>query len=416
MALYGDLTHDSRVRREAATLAGAGYDVTIVCLAADTVDRAPDLPASVRVLVVRPTRSSIVPGSPNPFFKPSAGRLAALVSRLRWLRDYVRNVRAWGRSVLEATGPVDLWHVHDFTALAGVAPRLAAHVPFVYDTHELYLEIGTARRLPRPARILLRAYERRLVRRAAAVVTVNASVAEILSSRYRPKRIEVIHNCPERWSLPSPRPALLREAATIPVDSAVILYHGALFDDRGIEQLFAALLAPGMERAHLVLMGAGDQRETYVATADQPAWGGRVHVLDPVPPFELLTWVASADVGAMPIRPSTLNHVVATPNKLFECLAAGVPVVVSDFPTMRRIVLDDPGGPLGATCDPSSPPSVAAALRSLLELDPAATEALRARCLAAARERWNWSVESARLLDLYEGLTASGSQAGAHFR
>jgi glycosyltransferase involved in cell wall biosynthesis len=170
-----------------------------------------------------------------------------------------------------------------------------------------------------------------------------------------------------------------------------------------------AILLPGLQNAHLVLLGFGDRRDAYRAAADESRYERRVHVLDPVPPDELLPWIASADVGAMPIQPSTLNHYLSTPNKLFECLAAGIPVVASDFPTTRRIVVDNPTGPLGAVCDPSSAESLAGALRSILELgDPRAT-ALRARCLAAAHERWNWETESAGLTRLYGDLAGIGS-------
>ena len=73
---------------------------------------------------------------------------------------------------------------------------------------------------------------------------------------------------------------------------------------------------------------------------------------------------------------------------------------------MRRIVLDDPDGPLGVMCDPADPTSIAAAVRSILDLDPAERRALSDRCKTAARERWNWETESARLVSLYADLTA----------
>ena len=79
------------------------------------------------------------------------------------------------------------------------------------------------------------------------------------------------------------------------------------------------------------------------------------------------------------------NLYLSTPNKLFECLAAGTPVVVSDFPAMRRIVLDDPFGPLGTVCNPSLVPDIARALRDILEIAPSAKDELRRRCSAAAR-------------------------------
>ena len=129
-----------------------------------------------------------------------------------------------------------------------------------------------------------------------------------------------------------------------------------------------------------------------------------MHVLPAVPPGDLLDWVADADVDAIPLQRSSLNHWLCTPNKLWESLAAGIPVVVSDFPIMRRIVIEDPAGPLGAVCDPSDPASIAAAIASILDLPPAELEALRERCHRTARERWNWEEESKPLVELYAAM------------
>ena len=117
----------------------------------------------------------------------------------------------------------------------------------------------------------------------------------------------------------------------------------------------------------------------------------------------------------MALPPATRNLVLSTPNKLFECLAAGTPPVVSNLPLMRRIVMDDPLGPLGAVCDPDNTRSVAVALAGVLSLDDAAKAALRARCLRAAHDRWNWETEVANLVTAYANLhgRAAGSPASA---
>ena len=83
-----------------------------------------------------------------------------------------------------------------------------------------------------------------------------------------------------------------------------------------------------------------------------------------VPPDELLGWVAAADVVAMPIQPSTLNHRLTTPNKLFEAMAVGVPVVASDLPGMAPIVRETG---CGVVCDPTDPAAIAAAIASILD-------------------------------------------------
>ncbi len=403
MALYGDLTHDSRVRKEARSLAEAGYDVTIVCLASRGTRT--DLPPNVTVLVRVPSGALVIPGSSNPFFTGRGGRIDRIRKRIMWLVTYVRGLRNWGRLAVEAALPVDVWHAHDLTGLAAIVPSLRRGVSLVYDSHELYLESGTAATLPRIARRFLRYYEKRLVSRADALITVNDEIAAELLCRYRPRSVAVVHNCPVlETSQPTGSP--IRDATGIPSGVPIVLYHGMLFAGRGIERLMEALLREGLEGVHLVLMGYGEKRDELRGLARSEPWRSRLHVLDPVPPSALLAWVASADIGAMVNPGGTLNDVYSSPNKLFECLAAGTPVVASDFPTLRRIIVDNPGGPLGAVCDPTSVDAIGRSIRAILDLDAGEKEALRARCVRAAAERWNWAREEAVLLRVYSEIVS----------
>ena len=402
MALYSDLDHDSRVLREAASLAAAGHDVTIYCLSFEDPRE-----AAFRVVTHVPRRSRVVPDGTTPFQRDAGtSRARRILRRVTWMRDYVLNLRAWGRWVVRHAGDVDVWHAHDLPGLMAVGPFVRAPSRLVYDSHEIFLETGTATRMPSPIRRLLAAYERRLVGRAAALVTVNEAYANVLQRRLGPRRIVIVRNCPPNWTPTETSTLRLRQAAGVPAESPLVLYHGALGPNRGIEQLVAALSQPGMASVHLVLLGFGDVRRLGIDPED-PRSDGRLHVLEAVPPDDLLEWVAGADVDAMPLQRSTLNHWLCTPNKLWESLAAGVPVVVSDFPVMHGIVLDDPAGALGAVCMPSDPASIADAIRPLVELPPDERTTIRERCRLAARERWNWETESARLLELYESLGAA---------
>jgi glycosyltransferase involved in cell wall biosynthesis len=171
--------------------------------------------------------------------------------------------------------------------------------------------------------------------------------------------------------------------------------------ERGIEQAMDAILE--VPDAVLVLMGYGGNRAEYAALADGPSYAGRVKLIEPVPPDELLPWTASADILVMAIQPTTLNHRLTTPQKLFEALAAGVPVVASDLPGMAPIVTEVGFGEL---CDPTSPPAIAAAIRSILDRSAAERSALQARGLAAAHDRYNWESQVVGLRGLYAGLAA----------
>lgn len=247
------------------------------------------------------------------------------------------------------------------------------------------------------------------------MVTVNDEIAAVLERSLRPPRITVVHNCPPRWTPPADDPGPLRSAAGIPAGCPIVLSHGNLQANRGLERTAEAMTRPALASAHLVFLGYG-RRVVDPLLAD-PRLAGRVHLLDPVPPDELLAWIAGADVDVMAIPAVDENSRLSSPNKLFESLAAGVPVVTSDLPVRRRVVLENGDGPLGAACDPDDPDSIAAAIASIVLAPEDERRALRARCLRAAHERWNWEIEGAKLVALYDDLatapTGSSRRPGA---
>ena len=403
MATYGDLAFDSRVQREAISLAEAGHRVTLLCVEPGG-DLPPTLTTAVTVISRYPTRR---PVAPRPIRWPGPlGLVGRVLDRARWMVVYRRDAARWGRWAVRRAGPADVWHVHDFPALSAIVPRLAAGTTVVYDSHEVFLESGTAVRLPGPIRAWLRRQEIRLAGRAAALITVNDACAEALAFLRAPRTV-VVHNYPPiPPDGPAPDPGLLRGAAGIPAGAPVVISHGAITVQRGLEQLVDAVTQPRLEDVHLVFLGFGDLGPDLIERAAGLGIDGRVHVLPAVAPDALIALVGGADVAAMPIQPTTLNHVLSTPNKLFESLAAGVPVVASDFPGMARIVLDAPEGPLGAVCDPADVASIAAAIDGLLRQSPADRDARRMRCRAAARDRMSWPHAAARLTALYDDLAA----------
>lgn len=330
---------------------------------------------------------------------PPGGSTFDWLVRWRWV------VLGWADRAAEAAPAGDVYHGHDLSGLeaAGRARRRAGG-RLVYDSHEIFLESGSNADRPLFLKAILEHSERRWIREADALVTVNQSLAADLGARYRPRRTVVVHNCPARWEPPIPRPDLIRSTTGIPADAPIALYHGAFSAHRGLEELGAAILRPGLEQVHAVYLGYGSQRRKLDQMAVDPRYGGRLHVLGAVPPENLLPWVASADVGVMAIQASTRNHRLSTPNKLFEALAAGLPVVVSDFPEMHRIVLETESGPLGTVCRPDAVDDVARAIRSIVDLPRAEQEAMRMRCLRAAHDRWNWEFEIGGLLALYADL------------
>ena len=404
MVAYADISHDSRVQREAASLAHAGHDVTVFCLPDPGGAAVPAVDGHVRVVPVA-VSGSARPGSARPV--SGASLLRAAARKAQWVVAYAWNVRLWGRAVTASAGHFDAWHAHDMAGLVALAGSIDRGALLVYDVHDLFAETGTASQLPVLVRRAIRLYERHLVRHVDLAVVVNADLADVVRTRLRPRRLIVVHNCPPRWSVCEPRPDLIRAALGISPGAPIVLYHGVLGQMRGLDRLIEAMLEVELRAAHLVLMGYGQLREQLESTAMDPRFDRRVHVLPAVLPRDLLPWIASADVGALAMPRASLNLYLSTPNKLFECLAAGTPVVVSAFPAVRRIVEDDRLGPLGAVCRPDDTRDLARALGSILSLQPSELAALRRRCARAAEERWNWETEAAKLVDAYAVLARS---------
>ena len=330
---------------------------------------------------------------------------------LTWLLNARGRWATFAREAAKISPRADVYHGHDLSAIGAAMSSRDRHGAgaIVYDVHELYVESGSLAARSRGLKRILRRREAGCYRRADAVVTVNASIARELGHRYGEREIAVIHNAVRVRT--EPRGDLLRKALGIPATEAVALYQGALSEVRGLRQMIAAFETPGLARAHLVFMGFGPMRDELAAiTSGRP----RVHLVEPVRPHELDAWVASADVSLMTNLPAGMNEILSTPNKLFESIAAGVPVVTSDFPERRAIVMDPVLGPLGEVCDPESPRSIAAAVTSILTAGSAERAALRDRCIRASERRWNWDRQEMTLLRVYGSLSQPSPETLAY--
>ena len=332
------------------------------------------------------------------------------LERWHWwqrIREFPLQPMGWAIALDDVVEPADIWHgmwAGSLPALDRMRRRHGGRT--IYDSRDVFMRSRQFARLGRPGRTLLERAERRWARGADRVLTVNDSYAELLEEDLRVPRPAVVMNTPAIWTPPTPRPDLIREVLGLSAETAVVLYQGILTIERGIEQAMEAILE--VPSAALVLMGFGPLQKRFADEVSRPPYLGRVLLLPPVPPPDLLRWSASADVLVMAIQPTTLNHRYTTPQKLFESLAAGVPVVASDLPGMAPIVRSTGAGLL---CDPTSPSSIAAAISMIVDASPAERLALRERALRAAHQTYNWEAQVGTLFGLYHDLLAMGVEA-----
>ena len=375
MLVRNGMEHDARVEKEARTLAGAGHAVTVVA------EAAPGLP-------LREERDGYgIVRVPRP---------ATRIIGLRYL--------AHRRGVLQAllaTAP-DVLHAHDADALepVGVAARRLG-VPYVYDSHELFLKQkrrGRGRVYWAGFLALYWWVERRHVRGAAGRLTVSRPIADYLGRRYG-RRFELVPNYPEVQARPTRREIRsLPGAERIGAEAPIVLRLGGLTPGRGVEQLVDAMAL--VEGAHLVLLGLGSIAPDLLKRAADVGVADRVHVLAPVPESQVIDYAASAQVGVSPAIPSSLNDAYSLPNKLFQYMAAGIPLIASDFPHLREIVRE-PGA--GLLVDMRDPRAIAEAIASVLH-DPAAASEMGANGRRAVETQFSWGRSAERLLAIYAGI------------
>jgi glycogen(starch) synthase len=413
MFVHNALLHDSRVEREAAALAAAGYDVRVVAARGagtparerrdgfdvERVDSDPTPTRAVRRALAARGRGGDIGTVAAPLHGGRAGirgaaeRLALRAHLAAELARYLRRAAAAG-----GTAPAQVWMGHDLDALpAAWLARRRHGGRLLYDSHELFSERIAVSSAARP---FWRAIERWLAPRADAVVTVGDGVAAELARRYRMPSPTVVRNLPASAPADPADRSPLRAALGLAADARIALYLGGLQPGRGLEILVdvAARLAVGDV---VVLMGPG--HPDYVAALrERAARAGAAErlVLAPaVPTEDVVRWAAGADVGLALIQNVSLSYFLSLPNKLFEYVAAGLPVVASDFPELRGVV---EGRGLGAVCAPDDPDAIARAIAWTLD-DPDRHERLRAAARAAAAEL-TWDAESRVLVELVDRL------------
>jgi glycosyltransferase involved in cell wall biosynthesis len=135
----------------------------------------------------------------------------------------------------------------------------------------------------------------------------------------------------------------------------------------------------------------------------------RVHILPPLPFDQLVHAASLATVGIVPLAGVDLNYLLGDTNKLHEYLMAGVPVIASDLPEVRRVVTQ--GEPhVGELFDPTDSSSIAEAYRRVVS-SPESYRRRREEARRIARERHHWGVEEQHLVRVYDRLLGS-AQAG----
>jgi len=423
MFVFNNLQHDARVHRQAQALAEAGHQVRIFAFFTPPCRGYEKYLGGYEVL--RLDHRSPLDRLWSQWFPPKekASRLQAQPLKLpenrpaqrpcpppcprilplhsspqrRSHRAYVRAINSqWWRAARDWKPELCLAHDLD-TLWAAQATALTCNAALIYDSHEIWNEQHFL--VDQEEIAFWNQWEARLAPSVDAWMTVNDSLARIFSQRYQVE-VQSLLNCPRLQPLDPSLKGRLRQQFE---GRTVALFSGGFQAGRGLEFMIAAALM--QKEVALVLQGFGPQEQGLRQLAQQCR--SPVTFLPPAPFQDLSSACSQADIGVMPVIPDCLNSYYCAPNKIFDYMMAGLPVLAADLPEMARLQEQCHNGSL---YDSFSPKDLADSLVHLAR-DP------RLPAMAQASRNWaestyHWEKESLKLTSLVDDLLKRRHQGG----
>jgi len=230
--------------------------------------------------------------------------------------------------------PVDCVNAHSVSVLPlCVIVKKCKKCFLVYDTHELETETTTAKGFRKP---LVKFTEKSFIRYVDSIIVVSESIKFWYSENYNFNKIWVVRNIPSRnyHNGSEESSHALKKELSINKQELLFLYLGNLSPGRGIGQALE-VFSKSVNDKHLLFIGKG-VLENLIKSYESRF--SNIHSLPAVPPDEVVYYASGADVGLCLIENTCLSYYLSLPNKLFEYLVAGLPVLVNNFPDQRELV------------------------------------------------------------------------------
>ncbi len=228
------------------------------------------------------------------------------------------------KSVLVANDLDTLWPNYRISKLKGAE--------LIYDSHEIFCEVPELQNNPKKKRIWEK-LEGRIVPKLKYCITVNQSIANWFYNKYKVK-FNVVRNITNPLLLKS---ELTRQDLKLPIDTKLIILQGAGINvDRGAEELIESMQY--VDNAILLIVGGGDVIETLKDNCKKLNLESKVIFIPKQNPENLLHYTKCADIGLSIDKNSNINYQFSLPNKIFDYLHAGVPVLVSRLTEIEKIV------------------------------------------------------------------------------
>jgi len=364
VAVSNDLTYDQRVRKVCQTLFDEGYAI---------------------LLVGRLRKSS------DPINRPYKTKRLKLIFEKGALFYAMLNLRLFFYILFQKC---DAIHSNDLDTL--LACRMVAKIkrkPLIYDSHEYFLGVPEIQERPKVKKVWTK-IERSIFPKLKHVFTVNDSIAELYEKDYG-IRPEVIRNIPNKNSLP---PVKTRQKLNLPEDKKIIILQGAGINiDRGAEELLEAIAI--MENTLLLIVGTGDVIDKLKARALKADLKDKVIFTGRLPYNEMMQYTQVADVGVTLDKDTNINYKFSLPNKIFDYLNAGIPVLATNLPEIKKIIT---GYTVGLLIDNLQPDTIKKGLETIWKENERYLT-LKVNAQKASNEL-NWENDASKLVNTYRNI------------
>ena len=269
------------------------------------------------------------------------------------------------------------------------ALRFKTNCELVYDTHEYFTEVPELVSRPRIQKIWER-IEKRIFPKLKHIYTVNNSIAELYEKKYD-RKVHVVRNLSPRYEA---KRNVTRKDLGLPADKKIIVLQGAGINiDRGAEELLESMNY--LDGYHLIIVGSGD----VLALLKERAEGSEdVTFVGKKEYSDMMQYTVNADVGVSLDKDTNVNYKYSLPNKIFDYIHAGIPVLASNLIEVKNIVEKYEVGAIISSHDPRE---IAQKIRDVVEERP---KDIMKNNLKKAASTLNWENELTVLDAIYQPL------------
>ncbi|MFZ4546212.1 MAG: glycosyltransferase [Bacteroidales bacterium] len=263
-------------------------------------------------------------------------------------------------------------------------------IPIVFDSHEYFTQTPELVNRPKVQKVW-KWIEKTIVPRVKDCITVNSSIAKLFEDEYH-KQFKIVRNIPRQdknFEIPD------RKSLGLPLDKKIVLLQGSGINvQRGAEEAVEAMQF--IDNALLLIVGGGDVLPVLKKMVVELSLQNKVMFVPRQTPSALAGYTANADIGLTIDKDTNINYRFSLPNKLFDYIYAGVPVLATPLVELKKIIDQYQ---IGSFIESHDPQHIAAIIETML-YDEKRLALYKENTKKAAAEL-NWENEKQALIEIF---------------